>query len=137
MTDNDEHWYPAHIREIDGPECLELLQSQQVGRIVFTDDTGPDAMPVNYTMDGADVLIRTSPYSAMARAATGHRVAFEIDQIDEYTESGWSVVVRGTAHRQSPFDPASTTPTPWADGSRHYLLRLHPDSMTGRRLIPS
>jgi len=133
----NEHWYSSKLREIDHDECIHLLGSQQVGRIAFTDDSGPDVLPVNYVMDGQDVLITTTGYGALARAATNARVAFEVDELDDYTESAWSVVVRGRATRESPLDQPPQRPHPWADGTRTYLLRIRPDTVSGRRLIPS
>jgi nitroimidazol reductase NimA-like FMN-containing flavoprotein (pyridoxamine 5'-phosphate oxidase superfamily) len=132
-----EHWFSSKLRDLDHDECLRLLHSQQVGRVAFADDSGPDVLPVNYVMDGDDVLITTTGYGALARAATNGRVAFEVDELDSYTESGWSVVVRGRASRESPFDQPAQRPHPWADGTRTYLLRIRPDVVSGRRLIPS
>ena len=132
-----EHWYKANLRTIERSECLSLLRTQKVGRIAFTDDSGPDALPVNYSLDGEDILIATTGYSSMARAATGARVAFEVDEIDAYTESGWSVVIRGHAHRASPFETNDNPPYPWVEGNRGYIIRITPDVVTGRRLVPA
>lgn len=133
------HWFKSRIRELDRTECQRLLRSTKVGRLAFTDDSGPDVLPTNFTMDGDDVLIATSGYGAIARAATGSRVAFEIDGLDDYTESGWSVVVRGRAdhvpHFELPPDPTER-PYPWAEGNRSYILRIRPDTVTGIRLLP-
>lgn len=131
-------WFGSKLRELPTEECVQLLGSQRVGRIAFTDDSGPDVLPVNYVMDGEDVLIATSSYGAIARGTNEARVAFEVDDLDEYTESGWSVVVRGRAVRETPFAPATgTRPQPWADGTRNFVLRITPDEISGRRLIPS
>ncbi|GAA3811759.1 pyridoxamine 5'-phosphate oxidase family protein [Nocardioides panacisoli] len=133
----EQHWYKSHVRAIEREECISLLRTQKVGRIAFTDDSGPDTIPVNFALDGEDVLIATTGYSAMARAATGARVAFEVDEIDPFTESGWSVVIRGHAHRESPFAPMDNPPYPWAEGNRGYVIRIKPDAVTGRRLVPA
>lgn len=133
----EQHWYKAHVHDIDRAECLSLLKTQKVGRIAFTDDSGPDALPVNFVLDGEDILIATTGYSSIARAATGARVAFEVDELDGYTESGWSVVLRGRAYRESPFDPAKEMPYPWAEGNRGYVIRIKADVITGRRLVPA
>lgn len=133
----EQHWYKAHVRDIERAECLDLLRSQRVGRLAFTDDSGPDALPVNFSVDGEDILIATTGYSSIARSATGARVAFEVDEIDAYTESGWSVVVRGRAHRESHLESSDNAPYPWAEGNRAYLIRIRPDVITGRRLVPA
>lgn len=137
MTTTD-HWFKSQIKELDAAECQRLLRTAKVGRLAFTDDSGPDVLPVNFSLQGDDVLIATSPYGAIARAATGARVAFEVDELDAYTESGWSVVVRGHAHRVAPFDPPveiDDWPYPWPEGNRNYVLRIDADSVTGIRLI--
>ena len=136
-TMNDEHWFSSKLRDLDRDECLRLLKSQQVGRIAFSDDSGPDVLPVNFVMDGDDILVATTGYGALARGATGARVAFEVDGIDGFNEAGWSVVVRGRATRESPFERTGARPHPWADGTRTYLLRITTDTLSGRRLIPS
>lgn len=134
---SDESWFSSKLREIDRDECLNLLRTETVGRIAFIDDSGPDLVPVNYAMDGDDIVITTTGYGALARAGTNGRVAFEVDQLDHFTASGWSVVVRGRAARQSPLAPPDRRPHPWADGSRTYVLRICPELVSGRRLIPA
>jgi nitroimidazol reductase NimA-like FMN-containing flavoprotein (pyridoxamine 5'-phosphate oxidase superfamily) len=134
---SEEHWFSSKLRDLDPDECIRLLETQKVGRIAFTDDSGPDVLPVNYVMDGKDVIIATTGYGALARAATSGRVAFEVDEVDDYTESGWSVVLRGRATRESPFERGGKRPRPWAEGTRTYVLRISPDVVSGRRLIPS
>ncbi|WP_183095491.1 pyridoxamine 5'-phosphate oxidase family protein [Nocardioides stalactiti] len=134
------HWFKSRIRHLDSAECQDLLRTTTTGRIAFADDSGPDIFPVNFSMDGEDVLIATSGYGAIARAATGARVAFEVDDMDHATESGWSVVVRGRADRVAQFDlPPDPTerPYPWAEGNRSYVLRIHADQVTGVRLLPT
>jgi nitroimidazol reductase NimA-like FMN-containing flavoprotein (pyridoxamine 5'-phosphate oxidase superfamily) len=132
-----EHWFSSKLRELDREECLRLLQGGRVGRIAFADDSGPDVFPVNYVMDGEDVLIATTAYGSLARSSTNDRVAFEVDELDDFTESGWSVVVRGRATRESPASQTAERPQPWAEGNRTYVMRITPDVISGRRLIPS
>lgn len=135
-----QHWFKARVHELDQQECLELLANHPVGRIVFEDEHGPLALPVNYTLDGADVLLATSAYGSIARSVEGKRVAFEVDDVDTANEAGWSVLVRGRATQAEyldlPIDPANR-PYPWAEGARAYIVRIEPTSVTGRRLIPA
>lgn len=134
-----QHWFKARIRDLDAEECLELLENHPGGRIAFGDDRGPTMLPVNYAMDGRDVLISTSAYGNLARWAVGRPVSFEIDDIDPSSESGWSVIVRGRAEQAEyldlPVDPAGR-PYPWAEGTRTFLIRIRTATITGRRLIP-
>lgn len=132
------HWFKSHVRHLDRQENLERLTSHQVGRLVFDDDCGPVALPVNYVIDGEDVLICTSPYGVIARCAPGHQVAFEIDDIDAANEVGWSVLVRGIAEAApSGSLPADVDdwPYPWLEGDRSFVLRVRTTDLTGRRLV--
>jgi nitroimidazol reductase NimA-like FMN-containing flavoprotein (pyridoxamine 5'-phosphate oxidase superfamily) len=90
-------WASGHLRELDISECLELSSAKSVGRVAFCTDDGPIVLPVNYVVHDMAVVVRTSPDSSLARHAHGSRMAFEVDEVDEYTQSGWSVVFTGTA----------------------------------------
>ena len=46
-----EDWFPSHLMEMSRTECLDLLESHQVGRVAYCDDLGPVVLPVNYAMD--------------------------------------------------------------------------------------
>lgn len=86
------------FRELDRQECLRLLAKVPVGRIVHTRHALPAVLPVNFSLadDGA-VLLRTAAGSELVRAVDGTVVAFEADQVDAATQSGWSVIVTGPA----------------------------------------
>jgi nitroimidazol reductase NimA-like FMN-containing flavoprotein (pyridoxamine 5'-phosphate oxidase superfamily) len=119
-------------------ECHGLLESQQVGRIAYTDADGPIVLPVNYVMFDGCVVVATSPYSSLGRNAISAPVAFEVDDIDDFTESGWSVLVRGHVsvierHELSDVE----LPRPWAEGTRTLILKISVAEISGRRLIPT
>lgn len=63
-------------------------------------------------------------------------VAFEVDDLDEDTHTGWSVTVVGRTTRLAPADreQVTATPVPWAAGPRLHLLRITPVRIDGRRL---
>jgi uncharacterized protein len=133
-----ESWFPSHLRKVSLPECHDLLESGQVGRIGFTDPAGQVVLPVNYVMVDGCVCVATSPFGSIARHAIGTSVAFEVDSIDDFTESGWSVVVRGRASVVERDElPSEDMPRPWADGIRILVLKISADEITGRRLIPT
>lgn len=135
-----EHWFKSHLRELRKDDCLELLANHQVGRLCFSDVSGPMVMPVNYKLVGETILIAVSPFGEIARHAVDNMVALEIDDIDEYEETGWSVVVRGQAARypadQMPGD-REEWPRPWAEGTRSLIVGITPKLITGRRLLPA
>jgi hypothetical protein len=96
-------------------------------------------MPVNYVVDNGRILFRTSPYSVIAKLASGQEVAFEVDDIDEFLEIGWNVLVVGFAHGVT--DPGDIPkaledrPAPWAPGGRNLYIRIQPETVTGRRVV--
>ena len=133
----EERWFQGHLRELDDAECWELLGIREVGRIAYVDDRGPMVVPVTYVVTEGSLLVRVAPYSQLARYLPEARVALEVDDIDYFTRSGWSVVVRG---QMVPVDsdelpPIEDRPTPWAEGQRTLHLRLTPEVVSGRRLL--
>jgi uncharacterized protein len=134
MTDG---WLRRQLSELGEDECLELLASKVIGRVAFLDDAGPVVVPVNYVVHDGTVLFRTSPHSAVGRLVREQTCAFEVDDIDEVTESGWSVLLRGPATVVGPDDLPSAgadRPLPWPDGVRSMHVRISPRLVSGRRL---
>lgn len=117
-------------------ECYERLAGDCVGRVVYTEAALPAVTPVNYALDGHRVVFRTAPGSRLARAVTGQVVAFEVDQLDRETRTGWSVVVTGVAHElEMPSEQARASAlglAPWAGGRRDLYLAITPGVVTGR-----
>ena len=131
------YWDKCQSHELARLECLDILRAHEVGRLVFDDGHGPMVLPVNYAMQGQDILIRTDASGSIARHATDKRVAFEVDEVDDISETGCSVVVRGTATQASPESaPPDDEPYAWAEGVRLHVLHIHTDRITGRRLAP-
>jgi uncharacterized protein len=134
-----ERWFPGRLTEMPAEECQDLMGSTSVGRVGFVDEDGPVVLPVNYVLDGDTVLFRTSPHNIVARHVDSAIVAFEVDEFDDYTQSGWSVLVRGSASFVDPEDlpgDEALRPFSWADGVRTLFVRITPRSVTGRRLLP-
>lgn len=126
--------------ELGPQECLALLATAPVGRIVYTHQALPAVLPVNFKLgsDGA-VLLRTSAHSDLARALDGAVVAFEADAVDATEHSGWSVVVTGRAavvtdtgelDRLDRVGPRSWVPSP-----QEVFVRIEPELVTGRELV--
>ncbi|MBM7515684.1 pyridoxamine 5'-phosphate oxidase family protein [Nocardioides nitrophenolicus] len=123
---------PGRLVELSEDECWELLRSRPVGRVAWSGMHGVSVVPVNFAVDGDAVVLRTTPYSVMARDCAGREVAFEVDAIDEDSRLGWSVVVRGRCERE---ERATEGVHPWATGSRVLGLRIEVRSLTGRRIV--
>jgi nitroimidazol reductase NimA-like FMN-containing flavoprotein (pyridoxamine 5'-phosphate oxidase superfamily) len=135
----DERWFPGHLRELDPADCLELLAERQIGRVAYCDDLGPVVVPVNYVLDQGTILIQVSPHSTLAARLRDSRAAFQIDEFDDYTQTGWSVLVRGDAAYVDAADlpGADDRPHTWAEGQRNLHVRITPHDISGRRLLPA
>lgn len=129
----------GRLVELDNRECFELLGGDQVGRVAFCDDLGPLTVPVNYRVHGGTVLFATSPFNSLARhLRESPMCSFEVDSIDDFTRSGWSVLVRGSAaFVRHPGWTKDEQPDPWPEGSRTLIIRITPSQVSGRRLLPS
>lgn len=123
-------------------ECLGLLSTHNVGRLCVMENEFPVAFPVNYRIvpnvdGGGAIVIRTRSGSVLDQDAVP--VGFEIDGVDDQTETGWSVVLRGTLHRANGTTPPwlhSWDPRPWI-GPQDSWLYVTPLEITGRRLVAS
>jgi nitroimidazol reductase NimA-like FMN-containing flavoprotein (pyridoxamine 5'-phosphate oxidase superfamily) len=128
------------IQSLSSEECLQLLSTGSVGRIAVTRDALPVILPVNYAVDGGSILIRTTD-GAILRAARagGAVVAFEVDNLDERTMTGWSVLVTGTLREVTAVSAvlrAEQLPlVPWAGGERRHFVRITPGLLSGRRIL--
>ncbi|MCX5010332.1 MULTISPECIES: pyridoxamine 5'-phosphate oxidase family protein [unclassified Streptomyces] len=123
---------------LEEDECRTLLGTHGVGRIAVFNPEGPAVLPVNYLIAGPDIAFRTAAEALAARAA-GTEVAFEIDNIDDVTAGGWSVLAVGEL--ESVTDPeeiqhltATARSEPWAGGPRTHWMKLTPVRLTGRRV---
>ncbi|MCK2213814.1 pyridoxamine 5'-phosphate oxidase family protein [Actinomadura sp. ATCC 31491] len=119
-------------------ECLRLLASAPIGRIVFTDRALPAVQPVTFCLDGDAIVIRTGLGSKLAAATRRTVVAFEVDDYDPVLRTGWSVSVVG--HADAVTDPAEMSRLamlpiePWAPGSRDHFIRVRVEQVSGRRI---
>lgn len=108
--------------------------------MVFTDAALPAAQPVNYRLDDGEILFRTGTGSKLAAATRHAVVAFEVDEIDVDTRTGWSVLGVGEAYEV--LDPtrladlAERMPPPWAPGRTAHTIAIPLRRLTGRRLAP-
>lgn len=122
---------------LEPTECMRLLASVRLGRVGFTGPTGPQVLPVNHTVLDGTIVFRTDLYSAIADGTRASTVAFEVDELDDRMQSGWSVLVVGHAdHVENQVEMADVFTRmgqPWAPGSRPLVARIIPSRVTGRR----
>ena len=120
-------------------DCFLLLQSVPVGRIGFVAGGEVVIVPVNFLVDGQDVVFKTGAGSKLAAVDVGHYVAFEADSYDAATETGWSVVVNGLAEFIAAAEEVARLDglglSSWGEGtSGPVWVRIRPSSITGRRI---
>ncbi|MFJ9665039.1 pyridoxamine 5'-phosphate oxidase family protein [Streptomyces sp. NPDC101219] len=130
------------FRALGRQECLRLLATAPVGRVVYTRQALPAVLPVNFSLDtDSSVILCTSAASDLVRAVDGVVVAFEADEFHAETRSGWSVVVTGKAavvtdpvERERLARLGHNSWMPMLDG---VYVRIEPEMVTGRELNAS
>jgi Pyridoxamine 5'-phosphate oxidase/Helix-turn-helix domain len=133
--------HPGELRvvsKLGSAECRRLITPGGVGRIAFGTLDGPVVIPVNFAVLAGTIVIRTAEGTVIDGHADGP-VAVEVDHIDEALRQGWSVLVRGPAHRVA--HPAELSRLqedavmrPWVGGEREVYVRVIPSQITGRRI---
>lgn len=120
-------------------QCMELLASVPVGRIAYTRQALPAVDLVGYTLSDGIIVIKTSRRGTLAAAIGGSQiVAFEADQVDYQSRSGWSVTVVGHAQLVTGADePVRRHPIGrqvCTGDDDPVLIGLTPGPVKGRRL---
>jgi hypothetical protein len=95
-------------------------------------------LPVNYAVAEGTVVIRTGSGSLIGVHGDGP-VSFEADHFDLELGQGWSVLIRGDAHRV--LQPGelrnlreSCDLRPWPAGEHDLFVRIVPSQVSGRRI---
>jgi len=129
---------PTALRQLTRDECLRLMASVPVGRIIYTRQALPAVELVNFTLDNGDIIVRTDHGGKLAAATRGAVVAFETDNVDQARQAGWSVTVIGHSHEVTDPDEIGRLKqlglSSWAPGEREHFIRISPGLMNGRRL---
>lgn len=133
---------PADMRmvELSRKESLQLLASVSMGRVGFTEQALPAIRPVNHLVDAGAVIMRTHPGSALlSHSLNSEVVAYEADDIDRVTHTGWSVVVTGVATRVTATEELARYRrllVPWigVGAGMAHVVRIVPELVTGYRL---
>ena len=126
------------LQRLSRDECLTLMASVPVGRIIYTRRALPAVELVNFALDHGDIVIRTDSSGKLAAAARGAVVAFETDQVDLAGQSGWSVTAIGPSTEVT--DPGELARLrtiglkSWAPGERDHFIRISPVMLNGRHL---
>jgi len=131
----DRHGLEILSRE----ECLRLVRASRVGRLVVTDRALPAAFPVSYAVLDEDIVVLASCAGRLTGTAGEEVVAFEVDEIDPTSHTGWSVLIQGLA---APIEDPVTRDRaaglgllPWAPTGDFRFVLIRAELVSGRRLL--
>ena len=116
------------------PECRRLLavggKEHLPGHLGFIHEGLPTVLPVDYAVDGHDVvlLVGEGLYGQIADAL----VAFQVDGVEG--GRAWSVLARGHADLVKETDVSGHLPKPRVGDPGHRVVRIRADIVSGRRL---
>jgi nitroimidazol reductase NimA-like FMN-containing flavoprotein (pyridoxamine 5'-phosphate oxidase superfamily) len=131
------------MRETTREQALRQLASVPVGRVGFTSRALPALRPVSHIVEREHVIIRSHESSEIVNAASTERgavVAYEADNIDVASRTGWSVLVVGLARLiEDPDEVAHyrrelVALVPDDGGS---VIRIYPELVSGFELVGS
>jgi nitroimidazol reductase NimA-like FMN-containing flavoprotein (pyridoxamine 5'-phosphate oxidase superfamily) len=135
----------SNIEILSEAECLRLIAGAEIGRIAFTGRYGPAVLPVNFRLREGVIYFRTTPHSPLDEdlqtgiADADYVVAFEVDELDPATRTGWSVLIQGSAHRVTGAAERALAVqagvVSWAEGDRELFIRITPHRLTGHRIL--
>jgi nitroimidazol reductase NimA-like FMN-containing flavoprotein (pyridoxamine 5'-phosphate oxidase superfamily) len=88
-----------------------------------------------------DVLVRTADGTELLTAARRQApAALQVDNIVDWSRSGWSVLIRGYLAEVTDPDAIervlSSDLRPWSGENRDHVVRLSGNEVTGRRIEP-
>ena len=126
------------LQRLSRDQCLTLMASVPVGRIIYTLRALPAVELVNFALDEGDIVIRTDRSGKLAAATRGAVVAFEADQLDLAGQAGWSVTAIGPSSEVTNPDELARLRAiglkSWAPGTRDHFIRISPVMLNGLRL---
>jgi uncharacterized protein len=124
------------MEHLDEETCWRFLARTGFGRIGFVRDDEVTILPVNVTVAERRIVFRTAEGTSLAAAGHGSVVAFEADDTDRVSESGWSILVRGTLWDVTDRPETSRwnefLVRPWAPPPRDVWMVIEPSGITGR-----
>jgi uncharacterized protein len=138
MNDGASTQESGRVVRLDRAESLRLLAGQQVGRLIFTVGALPAVRLMNFSLVDQLILVRTAADTTVARKINGEIVAFEVDELDAATSSGWSVTVTGRAALVADAEMSARYQAmhlvPWASGLRDQFVTISTEIVEGQRI---
>jgi uncharacterized protein len=129
---------PPAVERIPDDECWKLLGDVRFGRLAMAAVGDIDVFPVNFVLDGRDVVIRSAAGTKLLEAVMSHLVAIEADHRDPVSGVAWSVVAKGAPHLVERFEDIYRAERldiqPWIDAvTKDRFIRIRVDRISGRR----
>ena len=123
-------------QQLTRDECLLLMASVSMGRIIYTRQALPAVELVNFALDNGDIVIKTDGDGKLAVATRRAVVAFEIDCLDAQ-QAGWSVTAIGQSREVTDTEDIGRLQkidlSSWTYGTRECFIRVSPELLNGRR----
>ena len=127
------------LTPVSSSEVLGLLSTVRVGRVAFSHRALPGIQVVSHVIDVGDIVFRSHgrpPVIPPGRAGPVV-LAYEADDVDPQTFTGWRATVTGVAKMiRSPREVAhldGLLPAWPVAGGSGLLVRLHPGTLSGYR----
>jgi nitroimidazol reductase NimA-like FMN-containing flavoprotein (pyridoxamine 5'-phosphate oxidase superfamily) len=111
-------------------DCLHLLGTGELGRVVFTASAMPAVQPVSYVLHGDEVVFRVADAGSLSTATQHAVVGFQVDDIDPITHAGWSILGVGQAYEISDADQRSVP----SAGSATHTVVMPLQHLAGQRI---
>jgi nitroimidazol reductase NimA-like FMN-containing flavoprotein (pyridoxamine 5'-phosphate oxidase superfamily) len=132
------------VERLDEAECMDLLSTARIGRLVYHSRYGLVAVPSEYRIHEGSIVFRT--YRTLFTeedlrtgiAYAEYNVALEVDQTDPEAREGWMVLVQGAAHHiDTEAERAAIADLgleSWVEGEPEHFIRVNPNEIGGQRL---
>jgi len=124
---------------LDRQASLRLLASATIGRIAVTIGALPVVLPVNFRLVDDRIVFRTGIGTKFDAATRNTVVAFEADDIEPMSHTGWRVLVTGIAREVTDLlerDALAAANIPrWAPTGDDRLVGVSTEMTSGRRIV--
>jgi nitroimidazol reductase NimA-like FMN-containing flavoprotein (pyridoxamine 5'-phosphate oxidase superfamily) len=132
------------VERLDEAQCMDLLSTGRIGRLIYNSRYGPVAVPSEYKIHEGSIVFRT--YQVIfteedLRTGIAHaeyEVTLEVDQTDPDAREGWLVLVWGSAHHMdTETERASIADIglkSWVEGEPEHFIRVDPIRIGGQRV---
>ena len=120
--------------EVSGAEAPWLSEGSTPGRLVYPRREATVVRPGRHTWEHGRLVVR-APVQAAAVPLTA---TYQVDEVRAETGTGWTVTVAGPAEVITDPNEAAhyrRTLTGWTYGPHDTIVRIHPQTVSGFRLV--